>query len=100
MHDSVGTPSTSTVHAPQCPSPHAIFVPVSDSSSRSVSASVVPTSEWISYACPLTLSTRDRLDVRDVYEAVHEPAGQPLLHLVLDLRHGQPQVACGDEQLF
>ena len=43
MHDSVGTPSTSTVHAPQCPSPHATFVPVSVSSSRSASASVVPT---------------------------------------------------------
>ena len=29
MHESVGTPSTSTVHAPQWPSPQAIFVPVS-----------------------------------------------------------------------
>ena len=29
MHESVGSPSTSTVHAPQCPSPQATFVPVS-----------------------------------------------------------------------
>ena len=29
MHESVGVPSTSTVHAPQCPSLQAIFVPVS-----------------------------------------------------------------------
>ena len=48
MHDSVGTPSTSTVQAPQCPSAQATFVPVSDSSSRSASASVVPTSECTS----------------------------------------------------
>ena len=45
MHESVGVPSTSTVHAPQWPSPQATFVPVSDSSSRSASASVVPTGE-------------------------------------------------------
>ena len=38
-----GTPSSSTVQAPQCPSPQAIFVPVSPMSSRSVSASVCPT---------------------------------------------------------
>ena len=35
MHESVGTPSTCTVHAPQWPSLHAIFVPVSPSRSRS-----------------------------------------------------------------
>src|SRR5439155_13530248 len=48
MHESVGTPSMSTVHAPQWPSPQATLVPVSDSSSRSASASVVPTLERIS----------------------------------------------------
>ena len=35
MHESVGTPSICTVHAPQCPSLHAIFVPVSPTTSRS-----------------------------------------------------------------
>jgi hypothetical protein len=39
MHESIGTPSTWTVHAPQCPSKHAIFVPVSPRSSRRTSAS-------------------------------------------------------------
>jgi hypothetical protein len=43
MQESAGTPSTSTVQAPQCPSPHATFVPVRESSSRKTSASVVPT---------------------------------------------------------
>src|SRR5581483_2369727 len=100
MHDSVGTPSTSTVHAPQWPSPHATFVPVSDSSSRSASASVVPTSQWRSYAWPLTSSTGDRLDVRDVHEPVDESPGLALLDLVFDLRHGEPEVARGDEQLL
>src|SRR5439155_5316658 len=39
MHDSVGTPATRTVQAPQWPSPHAIFVPVRPRSSRSTCAS-------------------------------------------------------------
>jgi len=39
MHESVGTPSSWTVQAPQCPSPHAIFVPVSPRSSRRTWAS-------------------------------------------------------------
>ena len=43
MHESVGVPSTSTVHAPQWPSLHATFVPVSPKRSRSASASDVPT---------------------------------------------------------
>ena len=43
MHESRGTPSTWTVHAPQCPSAHAIFVPVRPSRSRRTDASVVPT---------------------------------------------------------
>ena len=43
MHDSVGTPSSCTVQAPQCPSLHAILVPVSPSSSRSTCASDRPT---------------------------------------------------------
>src|SRR4051812_28466766 len=43
MHDSTGTPSSCTVQAPQCPSPHATLVPVSVRSSRRVSASVRPT---------------------------------------------------------
>ena len=43
MHESAGVPSRRTVHAPQWPSPQAIFVPVSPRSSRSVSASVFRT---------------------------------------------------------
>jgi len=50
MQERIGTPSTSTVHAPQCPSLHAIFVPVSPRSSRSVSASDCPTSACTSYS--------------------------------------------------
>ena len=37
MQDRCGTPSSRTVHAPQCPSPQATFVPVRPRSSRSVS---------------------------------------------------------------
>jgi hypothetical protein len=43
MHESTGVPSTSTVQAPQCPSPQAILVPVKPIPSRSASASEVPT---------------------------------------------------------
>ena len=43
MHESVGMPSTCTVHAPQWPSLHAIFVPVSPSDSRNACARLVPT---------------------------------------------------------
>src|SRR3954463_10120306 len=43
MQESTGTPSSCTVQAPQCPSPHATLVPVSVRSSRRVSASVRPT---------------------------------------------------------
>jgi hypothetical protein len=42
MHESRGTPSIWTVQAPQCPSLHAIFVPVSPSSSRRTCARLVP----------------------------------------------------------
>ena len=74
MHESTGTPSSCTVHAPQWPSPHAIFVPVRPRSSRSTSASVRPTAGSTSYAWPLTLSMRGhRQDVREV----EHPEGGP-----------------------
>ena len=43
MQESIGTPSTRTVQAPQWPSLQATFVPVSPMPSRSASASDVPT---------------------------------------------------------
>ena len=67
MHDSIGTPPTSTVQAPQCPSPHATFVPVRPRSSRSTSASDRPTGTSTWYAWPLTFTSstgRHRNDVR------------------------------------
>src|SRR5262245_3728083 len=102
MHDSVGTPSTSTVQAPQWPSPHAIFVPVSSRSSRSTSASVRPTgtSRW--YGSPLTSIDRSiRCHCPDICK-VNQPKRRPRqlaeLLWVVDLRERAPEVPCADEQ--
>jgi hypothetical protein len=43
MHESIGTPSSMTVQAPQWPSPHATLVPVRPMSSRRTCASERPT---------------------------------------------------------
>src|SRR5215213_5938840 len=102
MHESVGTPSTRTVQAPQCPSLQAIFVPVSPSSSRSVSASDVPTGTSTSKRPPLIVtlgSRRHRLDVGEVDQPEREPVRLPALAVVLDLRQLLPERARGLEQL-
>src|SRR3954468_21744364 len=102
MHESVGTPSTRTVHAPQCPSLQAIFVPVSPSSSRSVSASDVPTGTSMSKRPPLIVrlgNRSHRLDVGEVDQPEREPVRLPALAVVLDLRQLLPQRACSLEQL-
>src|SRR5580765_266930 len=103
MHERVGTPSTSTVHAPQWPSPHATFVPVSISSSRSASASVVPTSERSSYPCPLIVSSGSgchRLDVGQVDQAEREAGRDAPFRVVFDVGQFLPEIARCHEQLM
>src|SRR5262249_61395827 len=93
MHESVGLPSTRTVQAPQCPSPQATFVPVSESSSRSASASVVPTGLRTSYTWSLTFTSGiggHRLDVGEVDQAGRQPHGLALADLVLRLGERGP----------
>src|ERR671924_1306416 len=97
MHDRTGTPSSCTVQAPQCPSLHAIFVPVRPIASRSVSASDRPT--WVSTRCgsPLTTSSstgRHRQDVGELDHAKCRPGDLPALLLVLDLGQRPPDVTC------
>src|SRR5690349_6317213 len=102
MHESTGTPSSWTVHAPQCPSPQATFVPVSPSGSRSVSASVWPTGASTSYLNPLTTSSTTgghRQDVRQVDEPKRRPRDDALLGLVLELGEHAPEVSRRHEQL-
>src|SRR3954469_4501620 len=102
MHESTGTPSSCTVHAPQWPSPQAIFVPVSPRSSRSVSARELPTDgSGTRYRSPLTLSSstaRHRQDVRQVDEPEGRTARRALVVLVVELGQRPPQVARGLEQ--
>src|SRR3954453_20813579 len=102
MHESTGTPSSCTVQAPQWPSAQAIFVPVSPSSSRRVSASVVPTGTSTRWAPPLTRSSTTGppgQDVREVDEPKRGAADHPLLGLVADLRQNAPEIARGLDQL-
>src|SRR4051812_38374420 len=58
LHENVARPLTSTVHAPQLPSPQPYFVPVRCSSSRSTSSSVRCGSDATSTSRPFTLSLR------------------------------------------
>src|SRR6266536_710155 len=94
-------PSSRTVHAPQWPSAHAIFVPVRPRSSRSVSARVRPTGASSSYCSPLILSSSTAGHRNNVCE-VDEPEGDaPCVHLVLlfDLRKLAPGLLSDREQL-
>src|SRR6266849_1001542 len=104
MHDSVGTPSIWTVHAPQCPSLHAIFVPVKPSCSRSSCARLMPIGASSSYDRSLTVSVssgtrRHRHDVGEMDEAGRRAGDDARFGLVLGLGERAPEVACGDEQL-
>src|SRR3954468_8800773 len=102
MHESVGTPSTRPVQAPQWPSLHAIFVPLSPSSSRSASASDVPTGASTRNPPPLMRNSgsgRHRLDVRQVDQPERQPVRRPPLARVLDLGEVLPQGARRLEQL-
>src|SRR3954454_10218112 len=105
MHESVGTPSIWTVHAPQWPSLHAIFVPVRPSSSRRSCASETPTrAPRTSYSWPLTLSfrsltARHRQHVGEVDEAGAGARDQPCVRVVLGFGEHAPEVAGGGQQL-
>src|SRR6476661_6215716 len=104
MHERIGVPSTWTVQAPQCPSLHAIFVPVKPSSSRNTCARLTPIGASSSYAPPLTVSSssgtrRHRHDVGEVDEARRRARDEASLSLVLGLGQRPPQVARGDQQL-
>src|SRR3569833_369019 len=102
MHESVGTPSTCTVQAPQWPSLHAIFVPIRPSSSRSTCASDVPTGEWKSYVWPLMRrsgTARRRQDVGEVEQARARARDQARVRLVLGLGQHPPELARRGQQL-
>src|SRR6478672_1352110 len=98
MHDSTGTPSICTVHAPQCPSLHAIFVPVKPSSSRNTCARLALIGASSSNTPPFTVSSssgtgRHRHDVGEVDEARRRARDEASLSLVLGLGERAPQVA-------
>src|SRR5947208_989814 len=102
MHESVGSPSTSTVQAPQWPSLHATFVPVRPMRSRRSSASDVPIGASIACAPPFTNtsgSDRHRLDVCEVHEARREAPGLRALRLGAQVGPRLPEVARRLEQL-
>src|ERR1700704_4430305 len=102
MHESVGSPSTSTVQAPQCPSLQATFVPVKPNRSRSVSASEVPMGTSREYRPPLTRSSgsrRHRLDVGQVQEAGRQPPGLEALGVGAEGCPRLPQVTRCLEQV-
>src|SRR5205085_684667 len=103
MQDRVGTPSRSTVHAPQWPSPHATFVPVRPRSSRRTYASGRSTggSTWCTPPFTRSSSTRrHREDVREVDQPEGgAPDGYPVA-LVLDLGQRAPQLARRQQELL
>ena len=105
MHESVGVPSICTVHAPQCPSLHAIFVPVSPSYLAQQLREAHPDrrldrrSAW-----PLTVSAssgmrRHRDDVGEMDETRRRPRDDARLRLVLGLRQRAPELARGEQEL-
>src|SRR2546422_8844245 len=105
MHDSVGTPSIWTVHAPQWPSLHAIFVPVRPSCSRSSCARLMPTGASSSYDRSLTVSVSSgtrghRHDVGEMDEARRRAGDDARFGLVLCLGERAPEIACRHEQLM
>src|SRR2546421_2446244 len=86
MHESTGTPSTSTVQAPQWPSLHAIFVPVRPSSSRRTAARLVSTGTSTLYASPLIRNSGTpghRDDVGEVDEPEGRAGGRDAVGLLL-----------------
>jgi hypothetical protein len=58
MHESVGSPPTSTVQAPQSPRSHPCFVPVSPRSVRKISSRERCGEIHISCSCSLTMKFR------------------------------------------
>ena len=79
------------MHAPQWPSPHATFVPVRPSSSRSVSARLTPTGAELVYEWPLTRSVVSgtgghRENVGEVHEPERGARRDHALAVLLDLR--------------
>src|SRR5262249_6196282 len=102
MQESVGTPSSITVHAPQWPSPQATFVPVSPRSSRNTCASERPTRASTWYVSPLIRSSgrgRHRHDVGEVDEPEGGPDVRPHVLFVGFLRQRPPHVARSKQQL-
>src|ERR671930_733177 len=103
MQERVGMPSRSTVHAPQWPSPQAIFVPVRPRSSRRTYASGRPTGGSTAWTPPLILSSSTAghgKDVRQVDEPKRRARRRDALALVLDLGQRPPKVARGRQELL
>src|SRR5215471_14826251 len=105
MHESIGTPSTWTVQAPQWPSKHAIFVPVSPRSWRRTSASersaAMPSSSYVPpFTCKVSSGMRgDREDVGEMDEPGDEARAPDLLGLLVLGERDEPEVVCGRQQL-
>src|SRR5213078_601585 len=102
MHDSVGTPSSITVHAPQWPSPQTTFVPVRPRSSRNTCASERPTFASTSYVSPLMRSSgrgRHRHDVGEVDQPERRAHVGDAIGVVPFFGKRAPHVACGEQEL-
>src|SRR5919198_3714467 len=104
MHDSVGTPSTCTVHAPQWPSLHAPFVPVSPSRSRRTVARLAPIGTSTTCSSPFTTSVtsgtgRHRHDVGEVDEPRRRACDDARRVVVLCLGQRAPELASRDEDV-
>src|SRR5436190_4561717 len=105
MHDSVGTPSTCTVHAPQCPSLHAVYAPVRPSRSRSSVARLVPTGASTTCASPFTVrrtsgTGRHRDDVGEVDEPRSRTSHRARGVVVLGLGQRAPELARREQDVL
>src|SRR5712692_9742228 len=102
MQESVGTPSSCTVQAPQWPSPHAIFVPVNPRSSRKTCASDRPTGASKECVSPLMRSSGRRRHRHDVGKMDEPEGGARVLHavpLIPIFRERQPHVLRDGQEL-
>src|SRR5437868_7924718 len=104
MQERVGTPSTCTVHAPQCPSLQEILVPVSPRTSRSSCARLIPIGASTSYMWSLTVSESSgtgghRHDVGEMDETEGGARDEAGIRFVLRFGQRAPELARCDEEL-
>src|SRR6185369_15734135 len=85
-HERTGSPSTSTVHAPHCPTPQPYFGPLTSSSSRSTHRSGISGSTSTSRGLALTLK---RIIVLLSTHPRRRLINDPVLHCAVDKRRGR-----------